>query len=142
MEVLGEVAQITVYDDFAHHPTAIRETLQGLRAAVGDARIWALLEPRSNTMRMGVHKEQLASSLAEADQVLLFQPPEVDWDLQSVVDQLGDAAQLFRSIEGIVELLLTQAQAGDHVLIMSNGAFGGIHQRVLDALADKYAKTE
>jgi len=142
MEVLGEVAQITVYDDFAHHPTAIRETLQGLRAAVGDARIWALLEPRSNTMRMGVHKEQLAASLDDADQVLLFQPPEVDWDLQSVVDQLGDAAQLFRSIDAIVELLFEQAQAGDHILIMSNGAFGGIHQRVLDALAGKHTKAD
>ena len=93
-------------------------------------------------MRMGVLREQLAASLAEADQVLLFQPPDVDWDLQSVVDQLGQAAQLFRSIEEIIDLLLAQAQAGEHILIMSNGAFGGIHQRVLDALSAKHAKPD
>ena len=134
MELTGVVNGITVYDDFAHHPTAITETLQGLRDAVGDAKIWAILEPRSNTMRMGVHKQQLASSLGLADEVILFQPEDVDWDMQSVVDEVTAPAELKRSIETIVDQLAEQSQAGDHILVMSNGAFGGIHQKILDAL--------
>jgi UDP-N-acetylmuramate: L-alanyl-gamma-D-glutamyl-meso-diaminopimelate ligase len=134
MEVRGEVKGITLYDDFAHHPTAIIETLQGLRAAVGQAKIWAILEPRSNTMRMGVHKQQLSDSLKDADEVILYQPEDLDWDMQSVVDQLGAHAQLCRQLDEIVQRLQLQAQAGDHILVMSNGAFGGIHQRLLDAL--------
>ncbi len=134
MEVVGEVNNKTVYDDFAHHPTAITETLQGLRDAVGDAKIWAVLEPRSNTMRMGVHRQQLAPSLKMADEVLLFQPAEVDWDMQSVVDEVEGGARLMRSIEEIVELLAIQTQPGDHILVMSNGAFGGVHQKILAVL--------
>ncbi len=135
MEVIGEVKQITVYDDFAHHPTAIRETLQGLRDAVGQSKIWAVLEPRSNTMRMGVHKQQLAASLADADEVLIYQPADVEWDIQSVVNEVQGSAQLLRSIDAIVSLLAEQAQAGDHILVMSNGAFGGIHSLILKALS-------
>ena len=134
MEVRGEVNQVTVYDDFAHHPTAITDTLKGLRDAVGAARIWAVLEPRSNTMRMGVHKQQLAASLKQADEIILFQPADVNWDMQSVVDKAGDSAKLLRSIDDIVGLLAEQASPGDHILVMSNGAFGGIHQKILDAL--------
>ena len=137
MEVTGEVNGITVYDDFAHHPTAITETLQGLRDAVGDAKIWAILEPRSNTMRMGVFKQQLAPSLELADEVILFQPEGVDWDMQSVVDKVNAPAKLKRSIEGIVGLLAEQSKPGDHILVMSNGAFGGVHQKILDALNKK-----
>ncbi|MCW9046828.1 MAG: UDP-N-acetylmuramate:L-alanyl-gamma-D-glutamyl-meso-diaminopimelate ligase, partial [Gammaproteobacteria bacterium] len=124
MEVTGEVDGITVYDDFAHHPTAITETLQGLRDAVGDAKIWAILEPRSNTMRMGVFKQQLAPSLELADEVIMFQPEGVDWDMQSVVDKVKAPAILKRSIEGVVGLLTEQSKPGDHILVMSNGAFG------------------
>ena len=135
MEVVGEVNNKTIYDDFAHHPTAITETLQGLRDAVGSAKIWAVLEPRSNTMRMGVHKKQLAPSLNLADEVILFQPADVDWDMQSVVNDVNGSAKLQRSIDDIVNLLSEQSQPGDHILVMSNGAFGGIHQKILSALA-------
>ena len=135
MEVVGEVNNKTVYDDFAHHPTAITETLQGLRDAVGSAKIWAVLEPRSNTMRMGVHKKQLAPSLNLADEVILFQPADVDWDMQSVVNDVNGSAKLKRSIDDIVNLLSEQSRPGDHILVMSNGAFGGIHQKILSALS-------
>jgi len=135
MEISGEVNDVTVYDDFAHHPTAITDTLEGLRDAIGDSRIWAVLEPRSNTMRMGVHKQQLAASLKQADEIILFQPADVDWDMQSVVDEAGSSAQLLRSVDSIVELLAEQVRPGDHILVMSNGAFGGIHQKILNALA-------
>jgi UDP-N-acetylmuramate: L-alanyl-gamma-D-glutamyl-meso-diaminopimelate ligase len=135
MEVSGEVNDVTVYDDFAHHPTAITDTLEGLRDAIGDSRIWAVLEPRSNTMRMGVHKQQLAASLKLADEIIMFQPADVDWDMQSVVNEAGSSAQLLRSVDSIVELLAEQVRPGDHILVMSNGAFGGIHQKILNALA-------
>ena len=135
MEISGEVNDITLYDDFAHHPTAIIDTLKGLRDAIGDSpRIWAVLEPRSNTMRMGVHRQQLAASLQQADKILMFQPAEVDWDMQSVVNEMGESAELHRSVSDIVNLLAEQARPGDHILVMSNGAFGGIHQKILDAL--------
>ncbi|MCW8855010.1 MAG: UDP-N-acetylmuramate:L-alanyl-gamma-D-glutamyl-meso-diaminopimelate ligase [Gammaproteobacteria bacterium] len=134
MEVCGEVKGVIVYDDFAHHPTAIKETLQGLRAAVGEAKIWAVLEPRSNTMRMGVHKQQLAASLMDADQVMLYQPENMDWDMQPVIDEVGNKAHLLNQLDAIVSLLGDQAKEGDHILVMSNGAFGGIHQKILDAL--------
>lgn len=134
MELRGEMRGIRVYDDFAHHPTAIDETLSGLRAAAGNARIWAVLEPRSNTMRMGAHKLQLAPSLSRADKVLMYQPEGIDWDMQSVVDEIGNKARLLRNIDDIVCMLSEEAQAGDLVLVMSNGAFGGVHQKILDAL--------
>ncbi len=134
MEVVGEAAQRTVYDDFAHHPTAIRDTLQGLRDRVGEARIWAVLEPRSNTMRMGVHKQQLAPSLQLADQVILYQPQDVDWDMASVVEALGEKAELHRSVDSIISRIQTQSGEGDHILVMSNGAFAGIHHKLVDAL--------
>jgi len=134
MEIVGEVNDKTLYDDFAHHPTAITETLQGLRDAVGTAKIWAVLEPRSNTMRMGVHKKQLAPALKLADEVILFQPADVDWDMQCVVDEVTSPALLMRSIDDVVSLLAEQSQPGDHILVMSNGAFGGIHQKILNAL--------
>jgi len=134
MERVGEVGGKTVYDDFAHHPTAIRETLQGLRDAVGGARIWAVLEPRSNTMRMGVHRQQLAASLQQADEVILFQPEDVDWDMQSVVEEVGPAGRLMRTIDDILAHIAEQSRAGDHILVMSNGAFAGIHQKILEIL--------
>ena len=134
MELRGEVNGVRIYDDFAHHPTAIHETLSGLRAVAGSARIWAVLEPRSNTMRMGAHKQQLAPSLKLADKIVMYQPEGIDWDMQSVVNELGSKAQLLRTIDDVVELLAKHVQAGDHVLIMSNGGFGGIHQKLLDSL--------
>jgi UDP-N-acetylmuramate: L-alanyl-gamma-D-glutamyl-meso-diaminopimelate ligase len=135
MELKGTVKGIAVYDDFAHHPTAIETTLAGLRARVGDAKIWAVLEPRSNTMRMGVHKSAIADSLHDANEVLLFEPANSGWSLAAVADQMPGRAQVFQSVELIVAALVEKASAGDHIVIMSNGGFGGIHQKLLDALA-------
>lgn len=134
MELRGEVNGVRVYDDFAHHPTAIETTLQGLRARVGESRILAVLEPRSNTMRMGVHQDSLAPSLAAADQVWLYAPEELGWDASQVIDGLQNPGEAIGSIEQIVAEVSAQAKEGDHVLVMSNGGFGGIHQRLLDAL--------
>jgi len=134
MEVRGEVAGVTVYDDFAHHPTAIETTLEGLRARVGAARIIAVLEPRSNTMKMGVHREQLAPSLAVADRTWLLNSPDLGWDLAGAVSSMGDRASLAGSVDALVRGLAAQARAGDHVLVMSNGGFGGLHDKLLAAL--------
>ena len=134
MELKGTVNGIAVYDDFAHHPTAIETTLAGLRARVGDAKIWAVLEPRSNTMRMGVHKSAIADSLHDANEVLLFEPTNSGWSLAAVAEQMPGRAQVFQSVELIVAALVEKASAGDHIVIMSNGGFGGIHQKLLDAL--------
>ncbi len=138
LQVRGTIDGITVYDDFAHHPTAIATTLAGLRGRVGAARIIALLEPRSNTMRLGVHKDQLAPSLAAADQVLLYQPDDLGWDLGGVATALGSKAQVHASIEALLAALLQMARSGDHVLIMSNGAFGGIHDKLLRSLTERH----
>jgi len=134
MEVRGVVNGITIYDDFAHHPTAINLTLDGLRNNVGRAKIIAVLEPRSNTMRMGIHSSTLAASLEAADDVLLYSPPDLDWDLQQIVDEIP-AAQTFNSVSDIVSYVKGLACSGDHVLVMSNGGFGGIHQKLIEALA-------
>ena len=134
MEQRGVVNGITVYDDFAHHPTAIATTLAGLRHRIGKARIIALLEPRSNTMRMGVHREQLAPSLAEADVVFLYDPPDLDWDLGAVAAALGAKARVTETVEELVAEVTALARPGDHVLIMSNGAFGGVHEKLVEAL--------
>jgi UDP-N-acetylmuramate: L-alanyl-gamma-D-glutamyl-meso-diaminopimelate ligase len=134
MEVRGVVNGITVYDDFAHHPTAIETTLDGLRKRVGNARIIAVLEPRSNTMRMGIHKNQIANSLSQADQVLIFQPPQLPWDTRSIVAQIGERAHIFDKTASIIDYINEYAQSGDHILIMSNGGFENIHQRLLDSL--------
>ena len=135
MEVRGVVNGITVYDDFAHHPTAINLTLDGLRNKVGSDKIIAILEPRSNTMRMGIHATTLAPSLEAADEVLLYCPPDLGWDLGQVMDSLGEQARLFDDIAAIVEYVAGEARPSDHVLVMSNGGFGGIHQKLLEALA-------
>jgi UDP-N-acetylmuramate: L-alanyl-gamma-D-glutamyl-meso-diaminopimelate ligase len=142
MEQLGEVAGVTLYDDFAHHPTAIETTLDGLRKRVGKARIFAIIEPRSNTMRLGVYKDKLAAVCADADQVLWFQPPGVDWDLQSVAEASPVPAQVFQSTDDIIEKICTESAAGDHVVIMSNGGFEGIHQRLLAALEHRNSSSE
>jgi UDP-N-acetylmuramate: L-alanyl-gamma-D-glutamyl-meso-diaminopimelate ligase len=136
MQLRGVVRDVAVYDDFAHHPTAITTTLAGLRAKVGAARIIALLEPRSNTMRMGTHKAQLATALQAADVVLLYQPQGLGWDLADVVAQIGDKAELVQDIDALVAQVAQLAGAGDHILVMSNGGFGGIHDKLLAGLAE------
>jgi UDP-N-acetylmuramate: L-alanyl-gamma-D-glutamyl-meso-diaminopimelate ligase len=134
MEVRGEVAGVTVYDDFAHHPTAIETTLRGLRARVGAARIIAVLEPRSNTMKLGVHRSQLAPSLAIADKTWLLNPPDLGWDLSGAVSSMGDRVSHAGTVEALVKGLAAETRAGDHVLVMSNGGFGGLHEKLLAAL--------
>jgi UDP-N-acetylmuramate: L-alanyl-gamma-D-glutamyl-meso-diaminopimelate ligase len=134
MELRGTVNNVTVYDDFAHHPTAIETTLRGLRKRVGNARIIAILEPRSNTMRMGVHKDLLAPSLAQADHVMLYAPRDLGWDVSNVITALGSKGQAFDDIQAIIKQVSALSRPGDQVLIMSNGGFGGIHEKLLSAL--------
>lgn len=138
MEVSGVVNTITVYDDFAHHPTAIHLTLDGLRKNVGSKRIIAVLEPRSNTMKMGVHKATLADSLNLADSVYLYQNDNVDWDMGADLKDSVTPVQVFTSTQAIIDKLLTDTKENDHIVIMSNGGFEGIHQRLLDALKNKF----
>jgi UDP-N-acetylmuramate: L-alanyl-gamma-D-glutamyl-meso-diaminopimelate ligase len=134
LELLGEVNGVAVYDDFAHHPTAIATTLAGLRARSGAGRLIALVEPRSNTMRMGGHRERLAAATADADSVYWYQPADMDWSLESVVEASPVPAELHSDIDDLVEQVARGARAGDQVVIMSNGSFGGIQQKLLTAL--------
>jgi UDP-N-acetylmuramate: L-alanyl-gamma-D-glutamyl-meso-diaminopimelate ligase len=133
MERRGAARGVTVYDDFAHHPTAIQVTLEGLRAHVGAARILAVLEPRSNTMKLGVMKDRLPASLAGADRVFVF-GAGLGWDAAATLRPLGERARCFEQLDSLVAAVAAEARAGDHVLVMSNGAFGGIHARLLEAL--------
>lgn len=134
MELRGAAAGVQVYDDFAHHPTAIATTLEGLRRRVGNQRIVAVLEPRSNTMRAGVHTDTLAASLADADSVWLYAPADLGWDAATVLAPLGTRAHLARDLESLLAGLTGELRAGDHALLMSNGGFGGLHDRLLAAL--------
>ncbi len=136
MEVRGVVNGITLYDDFAHHPTAIETTLDGLRKKVGEARIVAIIEPRSNTMKMGIHQATLAASWQQADEVLLFEPPGMAWSLSEAATHSAAPAQCYSSVQTIIDEVAAHAQSGDHILIMSNGGFEGIHQRLLDKLKE------
>lgn len=133
METKGVVNQITVYDDFAHHPTAIETTVAGLRAKVGTARILAVLEPRSNTMKLGVMKDALPASLAQADLVFCY-GANLGWDAAEALKPIAHKSQTYDDLTKLVEGIATIAQSGDHILVMSNGGFGGVHQKILDAL--------
>ena len=135
MECLGSHAGVTVYDDFAHHPTAIATTLEGLRKQVGEQRIIAIIEPRSNTMRMGVHKERLAEATNQATEVIWYQPEGMDWQLDNVLALAVVPSVLEQSIDGIIKRVVENRQPNDHVVIMSNGGFGGVHQKLLEALS-------
>ncbi|MEH6519170.1 MAG: UDP-N-acetylmuramate:L-alanyl-gamma-D-glutamyl-meso-diaminopimelate ligase [Halioglobus sp.] len=134
LELLGTVAGVSVYDDFAHHPTAIATTLQGLRAGGQAGKLVAVIEPRSNTMRGGEHKASLAAATADADQVYWYQPPGMDWSLESVLADSPVAASLETDIDVLAQRIAKQTSPGDRVVIMSNGSFGGIHQKVLTQL--------
>lgn len=138
LEVRGEVGGITVYDDFAHHPTAIETTLRGLRHRVGNARILAVLEPRSNTMKLGVMKDRLPESLADADRVFCY-ASHLGWDAAGALAPLGEKAVVEDDFEQLLEKLTAAAQPGDHILIMSNGGFNGIHAKLLESLVQKKA---
>jgi UDP-N-acetylmuramate: L-alanyl-gamma-D-glutamyl-meso-diaminopimelate ligase len=131
MEIRAVINDITLYDDFAHHPTAIASTLAGLRGKVGAQRILAVLEPRSNTMKMGVHKETLLPSLADANGAFIYMPDDVDWNIN--VDDYP-TIRIFNSMDKLIESVVNEAQSYEHVLFMSNGGFGGIHQKIEDLL--------
>lgn len=134
LELKGKVNGVTVYDDFAHHPTAVELTLDGLRNKVGEQRIFAVLEPRSSTMKMGVHKETLAASLGLADKVFLYQPDSIEWSVDDIAQQCSQPAQASNSVDDIVKSLVEETKPGDHILVMSNGGFEGIHTKLLQAL--------
>ncbi len=137
MEIRGTAAGVTVYDDFAHHPTAIRTTIDGLRRQLGpQARILAVFEPRSNTMKLGTMKSQLPWSLEGADQAFCH-TGGLDWDAAAALAPMGTRAQTAPSIDALVRQVLHASQPGDHILCMSNGGFGGVHQRLLDGLRAK-----
>ena len=134
LEIRGTPGGITIYDDFAHHPTEIEASVGALRARVGEARVFAVLEPRSNSMRMGVHKASFAESLLGADRVVIYQLQDLNWSINESLKPLGTKAVVSDSIKQIVNYLIRELKAGDHVLIMSNGGFGGPHSLLEQAL--------
>jgi UDP-N-acetylmuramate: L-alanyl-gamma-D-glutamyl-meso-diaminopimelate ligase len=141
MEVIGRVNGITIYDDFAHHPTAITTTVEGLRRRVGrdtSTRILAVLEPRSNTMKLGVMKSQLPDSLQDADLVFGYGSATgkdaLGWDLKESLAPLGSKAQAFDDLNLLMAAVKQAAKSGDHILVMSNGGFGGVHRKLLEML--------
>jgi UDP-N-acetylmuramate: L-alanyl-gamma-D-glutamyl-meso-diaminopimelate ligase len=137
MEIKGVINSITVYDDFAHHPTAIETTLAGLRAKLNgsssDARIIAVLEPRSNTMKLGVMKAALPASLRDADVVFCY-GANLGWDAAEALQSIAHKSHSFDNLEKLVQAIANNAKSGDHILVMSNGGFGGVHQKIMDAL--------
>jgi UDP-N-acetylmuramate: L-alanyl-gamma-D-glutamyl-meso-diaminopimelate ligase len=137
MEVRGAVGGVTVYDDFAHHPTAMLASVRALRESVGTARIIAVVEMRSNTMKLGVHREQLAASVAGADQCWFLAPPDLGWDLATALGALGRRGHTAATLEALLDSLGQQLRPGDHVLIMSNGGFGGLHGKLLALLSTR-----
>jgi len=134
LETRGVAAGVTVYDDFAHHPTAIATTVNGLRRATGAGRILAVLEPRSNTMKLGAVKDALPGSLAEADLVFCY-AGKLGWDPAAALAPLGAKASVFGDLDALIDAVVGETRAGDHILVMSNGGFGGIHDKLLDRLA-------
>lgn len=141
LELRGEVHGISVYDDFAHHPTAILATLAALRSKVGGtARILAVLEPRSNTMKMGVSKDELAPAFGRADEVFMLQPANLPWQVSDVTDACIQPAHWSGDLDLLVKLIVESAQPGDNILVMSNGGFGGIHEKLLEGLKNKSFK--
>ena len=133
MEVIAKIKGVTIYDDFAHHPTAIRSTLDGLRKQVGKEKIIAIVEPRSNTMRMGIHTKSLAESLEQANSAIIYQPENLDWDL-SDLKKYADNIEIYPTLDQIVKKLQKESSAASHFLLMSNGSFGGIYQRLINEL--------
>lgn len=133
MEVIAKINGVTIYDDFAHHPTAIETTLDGLRKQVGNERIIAIVEPRSNTMKLGVHTESLALSLNKADMAILYQPDNLGWDLSGLT-QYASNINIAINLDDIIKKLKQESRYGGHFVLMSNGSFGGIYQKLQNAL--------
>ena len=136
-ELVGEVGGIKVYDDFAHHPTAISKNLAGFRAKVGSERILAVLEPRSNTMKSGVHKDTLAKSLDDADIVYLYQDENVKWSVSDLLNDTKAPTFCADDIDKLVSLVCENAKPNDHIVVMSNGGFGSFHTKLIAALESK-----
>lgn len=134
MEVIYQAGGLRVYDDFAHHPTAIQTTLEGLRARVGDSQIIAVIEPRSATMRLGMHRERLGACVAAADQVFWYQNPRIDWDIQAVAQACSVPAKATADIQGLLALTIGAISDNTHIVIMSNGGFEDFHQRLIQDL--------
>ena len=134
MELRGQENGVSVYDDFAHHPTAIETTVAGLRRKVGKARIIAVLEPRSNTMKLGVMKDALPGSLKDADLTFCY-AGNLGWDAHGALAPLGDKAIVHDDLNALIDAISAVAKSGDHILVMSNGGFGGIHDKLLKKLA-------
>jgi len=137
MEIKGQLGGVTVYDDFAHHPTAIQTTVTGLRKRVGDhARIIAVLEPRTNTMKLGAMSAALPASLSNADVVFVY-ARNLGWDVAKAFESIGTKSGIFDDLDAMVTTIVSMARAGDHVLVMSNGGFGGVHGKILAKLAER-----
>ena len=135
LECIYDANDIYIYDDFAHHPTAIRKSLQAIKSYAENGRIIAIMEPRSNTMRMGVHADTLSAAFADADQVFLYQAKDLKWNIAEYMNELGNRCQVFVDVDKIVELVSSEVQPQDHIVIMSNGAFGDIHQKLIERLS-------
>lgn len=135
MELKGKVKQVTVYDDFAHHPSAIKTTVEGLRNRVGSERILAVLEPRSATMKMGCHKDTLADSWSKADLVFLHEPDNLVWSMDELLAHSNVDASVYKDLDTLIKSILVHVRPSDHILIMSNGGFGNIHNQLLEKLA-------
>jgi len=139
LEVRGTVDGVVVYDDFAHHPTAVASTLDGVRLKAGEGRVIAVLEPRSNTMKLGTHKAALADSLRAADRVFVYKSPEVKWDVGEAMMPLGSLVIVHEDLARLTQAIVAESRPGDHLVLMSNGSFGGLHERLLAALKARCA---
>jgi len=142
LEVRGTVGGVVVYDDFAHHPTAITTTLEGVRRKAAAGRVIAVLEPRSNTMKLGTHKAALAESLRGADRVFVYRSPEVRWDVTDAMTPLGARAVVHDDLARLTATLVDESRPGDHLVLMSNGSFGGLHERLLAALESRARRAD
>ncbi len=136
MELVGTIGRVEVYDDFAHHPTAIETTLDGARKKLGNRKIWAVIEPRSNTMKLGVHQALLAPSAKIADKVIWYQPENLDWSVENAIGDIENQ-QVLTSTEAIIDTIVNQIGDDDVIIIMSNGGFEGIHRRLVATLQAK-----
>lgn len=143
MELIGDINDILVFDDFAHHPTAITTTLDGAKKKLVGRKVWAIIEPRSNTMKMGIHQDSLAASAALADYTLWYEPTGMEWGLGEVIERAANEnleltnQRVISSVDDIIEHIIANANSGDAIIIMSNGGFEGIHQRLLTALSNE-----
>ena len=136
MENKGEIGGITVFDDFAHHPTAIHATLAGLRKRVGTQRIFAVLEPRTNTMKLGTMREALPGCLALADAVFVYSK-NLGWDAAKALEPIGTKTGVFEDLDAMVNAIVVMSRKGDQIVVMSNGGFGGVHGKILARLAER-----